>query len=115
VIFRIALLMGMILFCLMMACSSTEQTRQPKEFSSQPEAGPPRILSAFFGLDETLPWRIAFICLNGPEKDRRRPVFECFQYTHKGEGIYGHCDRPPRQPQSRDGSYGSEVVSVKGI
>lgn len=39
----------------MTACSSTEQPRQAQDSSSQLEAGPPRILSAFFGLDDALP------------------------------------------------------------
>ncbi len=73
--FKIALLVGIPLFCLITACSSTEKPGQAKELSLQPDIGPPRMLSAFFGLDDALPWRIAFICPSGPGKDGMPIVF----------------------------------------
>lgn len=40
-----------------------------------PESESPRILSAFFGLDDALPWRVVFICRRGVGKDGMPIVF----------------------------------------
>jgi hypothetical protein len=75
VILRTAMVMGMILVCLMGECPAIDRLQQPQQTHSLSEAEAPRILSAFFGLDDALPWRVAFICLSGPGKDGMPVVF----------------------------------------